>query len=489
MRFLTRSLSGLFLLAITLGLLAMAGKTMFDAVQERMAEGDQQRPVRERVLAVTTITVEPQDVTPVLKSFGEIRSRRTLDLRAAVGGPLIELADGFEEGGTVTTGQLLARVDPADASATLAVAQADLAEAGAALAEAERALILAQDDLTSAREQSDLREAALSRAQELLDRGAGTNAAVETAELTASSAKQAVLSRRQALANAESTVDRARTTLARQQINVEEAQRNLADTEIYADFAGTLTQVTAVEGGLVTNNERIAQIIDTSALEVSFRISTAQYARLLDEDGSLVPTAITINLDNMGVDLATTGRITRESGSVGDGQTGRLLFAQIDQAKGFRPGDFVTVSVDEPILRNVAVLPATALAADGTVLYVDEDERLRSLPVELLRRQDETVIVRARAIAGRTVVSERNPALGEGIRVRPLAPRDTPAAAAEPAEPEMIELSDERRAKLIEIVENNTRMPEDVRNRMLTQLKEDKVPAQMIERLESRMGG
>jgi hypothetical protein len=73
--------------------------------------------------------------------------------------------------------------------------------------------------------------------------------------------------------------------------------------------------------------------------------------------------------------------------------------------------------------------------------------------------------------------------------VRPLAPRDALAAAPAETEPEMIELSDERRAKLIEMVEGNTRMPEDVRNRMLTQLKEDKVPAQMVERLESRMGG
>ena len=503
MRFLGRSLTGLFLLAVTFGLLAMGGKTIFDAVQVRMGQESFQRPARERVLAVNTMVVEQTDIAPVLTSFGEVRSRRTLDLRASAGGALIELAEGFEEGGRVEAGQLLARIDPVDAQSALDVAQTDLAEARAGLAEAERALILAQDDLASAEEQEALRAAALERANELRDRGAGTSAAVETAELAASSSKQAVLSRRQAMANAESAVDRARTTLSRAGINLAEAERNLTDTEIYADFSGTLTEVTAVVGGLVTNNERIARIIDTEALEVSFRVSTAQYARLLDENGQLLLTDVSITLDTMGVDLQTTGRITRESASVGDGQTGRVLFARIDAPKGFRPGDFVAVNITEPMLTRVAVIPAAAVGADSSVLVVGEDERLSAMPVELLRRQGEEVIVRARGLGGLTIVTERSPALGEGIRVRPSTPRAPPTGGAPQANAraggdnraggfgggEMIALDADRRARLIAFVESNNRMPAEIRDQMLEQLKADEVPAQMVERLESRMGG
>ena len=510
MRFLGRSLTGLFLLALTFGLLAMAGNTVFDAVQVRMGQEGFERPARERVMAVNTMVVEMVDVAPVLTSFGEVRSRRTLDLRASAGGTLVELAEGFEEGGRVAAGELLARIDPVDAEAALDVARTDLAEAEAGLAEAERALVLAADDLASAEEQAALRAAALVRAVELRDRGAGTAAAVETAELTASSSRQAVLSRRQALANAESAVDRAKTTLARAGINLAEAERNLADTEIYADFAGTLSEVTAVVGGLVTNNERIAQIIDTDQLEVSFRVSTAQYARLLDARGQLLLTDVSITLDIMGVDLQTTGRITRESASVGDGQTGRVLFARIDAPKGFRPGDFVAVNITEPVLERVAVIPAAALGADGTVLVLGEEDRLSALPVELLRRQDDEVIVRARGLGGQTIVTERSPALGEGIRVRPIQPRASPDENTGEAQAatggggggqgrggfgggggggEMITLDADRRAKLIAFVESNNRMPAEIRDNMLEQLKADEVPAQMVQRLESRMGG
>lgn len=494
MRFLRRSLTGLFLLSVTIGLLAVAGKTMFDAIQIRLAQSSETRPQRERVVAVNVLTVEAQDIAPVLRAFGEVRARRTLDLRSSAAGQLIELADGFEEGGRVGAGQLLARIDPANAESALLVAKTDLDEAEAEVREAENALDIAGDDLSSAEEQAKLRDAALARAVDLRDRGVGTAAAVETAELAASSGKQAVLSRRQALANAQAAVDRATTTLARKQIALAEAQRSLDDTRIYADFAGTLSAVTAVKGGLVTNNEKIAEIIDTDALEVSFRISTPEYARLLGPGGALIKTDVTATLDVMGVNLESHGRITRESAAVGEGQTGRLLFAQIDEARGFRPGDFVSVAITEPVLSNVALLPAAALGSDNTVLVVGEDERLSAVAATLLRRQDDRVIVSAVGLAGATVVAERTPLLGAGIKVRPVRPQpEEVAAAAETevasAEPDLVELTDERRAKLVAFVEGSDFMPKDVKERLLTQLKEAKVPAQMVERIESRMGG
>ena len=490
MRFLRRSLVGIFLLSLTIGVLAWAGNVFYGALQIRWAQEDRARPIRERVFAVNVVTVEPQTIAPVLTSFGEVRSRRTLDLRATVGGRIIELADGFEEGGLVQAEQLLVRIDQQDAQAALDVVQADIQEAQAEKRDALRGLELAQDELTSAEDQVRLREQALNRQQDLLDRGVGTEAAVETAELAVSSARQAVLSRRQSIASATARVDQAETSLARRAINLAEAERALAETEIYAGFSGTLAEVTVVQGGLVTTNEKIAQIVDADALEVAFRVSTPQYARLLDQDGQLLQADVTITMDIYGVDLATSGIITRESAAVGEGQTGRLLFARLQDAKGFKPGDFVTVSIMEPPLERVAVLPALAVDSASTVLVVNEEERLEVVQVEILRRQDDDVIVSARGLDGRQVVSERSPLLGAGIKVRVTQPDDPEQADATPAaEPEMIELTEERRAKLVAFIEANQFMPEDAKARVLAQLKEPMVPAQTVSRLESRMGG
>ena len=52
-----------------------------------------------------------------------------------------------------------------------------------------------------------------------------------------------------------------------------------------------------------------------------------------------------------------------------------------------------------------------------------------------------------------------------------------------------IALSPERRAALIAAVEANGRMPAEAKERILSQLREERVPMQMVERIESRMGG
>lgn len=484
MRFFRRSLIGLFLLAVTAGILAMGGNTVYSALKESWADEPSQRPARERVFSVRVQTIEPSEITPELTSFGEVRSRRTLDLRAPVGGAVVELTEGFQDGGMVAEGQLLAVIDPADAQAAVQVAETDLLEAEADLSDAERAIKLAQDELEAARTQADLRAKALARQQDLLTRNVGTAAAVETAELAVSSAEQAILARRQAIQQAEARLAQTRTLITRRNIALADAQRRLADTRIFAAFDGRLSDVAATAGGLVANNERLAQLVDPKALEVSFRVSTAQYARLIDEAGALVKAPVEVRLDVLGTDLTVQGRITRESAAVAEGSTGRLLFAEIDSTGGLRPGDFVTVISKEPALQRVVQLPASAVAPDGSVLLLGDEDRLELASVEVLRRQGDDVIFRARGLRGREIVTERSQVLGAGIKVKPLRA----GGASAPQEPELVELDADRRARIIAFVEANKRIPDEVKTRMLGQLQEAKVPAQMVARIESRMG-
>ncbi|MDZ4135041.1 MAG: efflux transporter periplasmic adaptor subunit, partial [Paracoccaceae bacterium] len=58
-----------------------------------------------------------------------------------------------------------------------------------------------------------------------------------------------------------------------------------------------------------------------------------------------------------------------------------------------------------------------------------------------------------------------------------------------PARPEMVDLSAEKRAELIALVEGNARLPADAKARLLAQLAQDQVPAQVIERLQRRRVG
>ncbi|UWQ19146.1 efflux RND transporter periplasmic adaptor subunit [Jannaschia sp. M317] len=483
MRFLRRSFIALFLTAVTLGLLAWAAQITYAALQDRQAREGGGPPARERVLAVNVVTAEATQLTPTLTAFGEVRARRVLELRAPVGGRVVELAPGFEEGGTATAGQLLLRIDPADAESALAVARADLAGAEAEARDAARNLDLARAELAGAEAQRDLQGRALQRQVDLSARGVGAAATRESAELALANAEQTILTRRGAIAQAETRVDSAALTIDRARIALAQAERDVADRTLTAEFAGQLSEVSVLRGGLVTANEQVARLIDPTELEVAFRLSAAEHARLLDGAGNLVGAEVTAVLDVFGLDVEAKGQITREAPAVGEGQTGRLVFARLSDARGFRPGDFVRVVVEEPTLPRAIRLPATALSAQGEVLVLGEEDRLETVAVDRLRRQGDDVIVRGR-IDGREVVAERSPALGAGIRVRPIRPD-----GAEPEVAEMVTLDPERRARIQAFVEGNTRIPSEVKARMLTQLQEEEVPAAMVSRLESRMGG
>lgn len=482
MRFFGRSLVGLFLLALTAGLLGWAAQITLGALDARQAREGGGPPARERVLAANVVSATPQTITPILTTFGEVRARRVLELRAPSAGRLVELADGFEDGGTVTAGQTLLRIDTSGAEADLAVARAELDGAEAELRDATRGLTLAQAELAGAEAQRDLQAAALQRQRDLAQRGVGSTSAVETAELTLSAAEQTILTRQGAIAQAQTRIDAAGLAIERARILRDNADRDLSDRTVVAAFDGQLSEVSVLRGGLVSANEKVATLIDPTALEVVFSLSAAQHSRLLDDRGELIGAPIRAVLDVQGLSIAATGVVTRESATVGDSQTGRRVFATLDTPRGFRPGDFLRIEVEEPAIERAIRLPATALSPQSTVLALDEEDRLQEVAVTLLRRQGDDVLISG-DLQGRDVVAERTPVLGSGIKVRPLRP------GAEPEAPKLVTLDPERRARLKAFVSGNSRMPDARKASLLAQLDDEEVPVEMVERLESRMGG
>ncbi|MCY3725937.1 MAG: efflux transporter periplasmic adaptor subunit [Rhodobacteraceae bacterium] len=488
MRFLKRSLLGLFLLGMSLGLLVIAGDMLYSSIQERMANGQPQRPQRERAYTATVLVAERTSIQPVISTFGEIVSTHTLEVRAPIGGTIVGLSPNFVEGGKVVEGELILEIDPSDAKSALDLAIADMNDAKVGLADAERLLDLARDDLVAAEPQVNLRQRAYERSVTLLERGVGTSTDLDNAEIALSTALQAVLTKKRALAQAETRLEQATTALDRRQISVSEAERKLSQTRLFAEFDGIFTNVTAIEGGLVTPNERLARLIDPEALDVSFRVSSLQYSHLLDDNGSLVSAEVDIDLSlGNNSSLSTTGVITRESPAVGEGQTGRLLIAHIEgsETNALRPGDFVTVSIREPEMQNVFVVPATAVNSEGEVLVVNDQNRLEELEVRVLRKQEDDVILASRGLDGRTIIAERSPTLGEGIRIEA---RMAAQEGADPAfeEPQMVALSDEERSELRQRVKANQFMPAEVKQRILKQLEEDEIPKDMLDRLRRR---
>ena len=482
MRFFNRAMLGLTLLGITFVFLAAAAVTL---VQSRAGEdgGFGRGGGSERVFAVTVIPIEPGSVTPEITAFGEIISGRTLELRAASGGALVELSPNFVEGGRVTAGEVLFQTDPAAAQADLDVAKANLDEANAELSEAIEALEIAKEELAAATRQFELRQRTLTRQQDLRTRGVGTEAAIEDAELALSSAETAMLGKRQALANANARINSAKTALARNQITAREADRVLNDLRVTAEFDGVITDVTAVLGGLVNPNEKLGALIDPSALEVAFNISTQQYANLVRGEGGLETAQAMVHFTGLTDPISAT--ITRSSAAVGDGQTGREIFARLSggNLRALRAGDFVTVRVAEQPLEFATRIPATAINAAGEVLVLGEGDRLRTARVEILRTQGDDVIIRPAGIVGEKIVKRRIPQIGAGIKVEPR--EDEVAQLHEEA---MVELTAEEQERFTAGI-TAAPIPEDRKKQILDRIASGKLSKASYDRLKSRMGG
>ncbi|RMD46625.1 MAG: HlyD family efflux transporter periplasmic adaptor subunit, partial [Alphaproteobacteria bacterium] len=336
-----------------------------------------------------------------------------------------------------------------------------------------------------------LRRAAEARSRALAERGAVTDAALEAATLARLQADQAVIQRRQALASARNRLARARVALDRRRVQLEEARRRLEDFVLVAPFAGRLTEVAPLQlGGRVGAGERLARLIDPARLEVAFTVSRSAFARLIDAEGRLRPLPVELRLELAERQVLARGRLVRAGAALGAGQSGRRLYAALEGPAPLVPGDLVTLEVEEPPLEGVAELPARAIGADGTVLALGAGERLEAVPVRVLRRHGDRVVIDARPLAGREVVAVRSPLLGAGLKVRPLREggAEAPAPGSDQAATGTVRLDPERRKRLIEAV-RASRLPAEARERILRRLEAPEVPAALVRRIERRIGG
>lgn len=245
-----------------------------------------------------------------------------------------------------------------------------------------------------------------------------------------------------------------------------------------------------MSGGIVNNNERVGLLVDPSSLEVKFRISATQFNRLIDDSGNLQTIPTFVKLDVFGTEISASGFIERSSATVGTGLTGRLLISNLSQGNvsSFRSGDFVTVSLKEPILDNVIELPSNALSGGNRILTLSDEDRLQEIEVTVLRRKKNNVIIDASNVDGKEIVTNRTPLLGAGIKIKPIRPGATDVNNDEAPEPENIVLDDERRQKMIAFIDGNSYIPKSAKKKIIKALNEEKVPLKLINRIESRMG-
>ena len=221
------------------------------------------------MIAVLTIGCNKQIETGAIRASGHIEATE-IRLAAKVGGRLLEAP--FEEGNTITTGELVARLETIDAEHQLAQARANAEAADALLrlllagSRAED-LRRAEDQMAQAQAELDAARRDLDRLSGLADRGSATEKSRDDAATRKEIAERAVTAARAQLDKLvagprRQEIEAARAQRASAEAMVAAVEQQITDATVLAPTDGVVTTRVAEPGEILPPGATIAVLTD-----------------------------------------------------------------------------------------------------------------------------------------------------------------------------------------------------------------------------------
>lgn len=344
-------------------------------------------PVSEDVRPVRAMVVEPAQTAAVAELAGEVKPRIETRVGFQVAGRVTQRA--VDIGQTVTAGQILASIDPADY---------------------RLAAVAAQAQLTSAQVDRDQQRADYKRFEELRQQGFISSAELE---------------RRRALLDAAE----ARYRQAAAQANVSGNQAAYAT--LRAPSAGVVTGIDAEAGQVVSAGQSVVRIAQTGEKEVAIAIPEGRLQALRQ-----IPEVRVALWAGAAPELR--GRV-REIAPIADPGT-RTYAARIsllNPPPTVALGMTATVIFAAPLPTPVITLPLQALLREGEATYVWRLDRatmtVRRSKATIAGVTGNEVVVAAGVVPGDTVITAGVHLLKDGQKVRLLDDTDAASTNAAPA--------------------------------------------------------
>ncbi len=219
------------------------------------------------------------------------------------------------------------------------------------------------------------------------------------------------------VAQLKSSVASAESRLALKQAERNRAARNLARTQLLAPFAGSVNTVEAQVGDYVTPSQVIAELIDTSSLDlyVEVRGNVAQSLQQGDavevvvDEVTLSGKVVALQIDPDPVTFTHALRV-RVAGTA------------------VRPGQVARVKLPLRGLSRVTAVPITAVLYDEgqTFVFRLDSDRLAMVAVTLGERVGDLQVVHRGIDASDRIVTHNVSALSDGQQVRVITAGSAP---------------------------------------------------------------
>jgi multidrug resistance efflux pump len=195
-------------------------------------------PASERSWNVSSVTLQETDTRPSILSFGTVQSSNMIDIRPSLNGRVEEVGEKFVEGGMITQGDLVVKLDRFDMEQNVADLKAKSKETDAQIRETKAELEGESNQVAALVEEALLVERDYERTLALSKRGATSTANIERAEIELKRIRRSVLQKQQVVARLEASVDRLQAISEQRKVALERADRDLNDTIINSPSTG-----------------------------------------------------------------------------------------------------------------------------------------------------------------------------------------------------------------------------------------------------------
>ncbi|MDA0979309.1 MAG: efflux RND transporter periplasmic adaptor subunit [Proteobacteria bacterium] len=223
----------------------------------------------------------------------------------------------------------------------------------------------------------------------------------------------------------------AEASLQDARIALEQANRDLNRTEIRAPYDGFVRTEKVDPGQYVSRGQSIASIYASDSVEVRLPVADRQLAYLdlpLGFRGELSPEQapdVKLFTDYGGNHYEWEGKLVRTESEIDSRSRMVTAVVRVTQDRNAGKPDlplglFVNAAIQGREVDNIITLPRSALRNQNQVLIVDADNRLRYRDVDILRFENDAVLISGGLASGDIVNISPLQTVIDGMQVDPI---------------------------------------------------------------------
>lgn len=326
---------------------------------------------------ISTQTVENQAVKTKVALFGRLISVEKIDIYAEVNAVLLANSPNLRAGQRVEKGGILLRMDAAEPTLTL---------------QAQRSALLTS--ITQIMPDIKIDFADNLEAWENYRRSFDVTKPVPALPVAKSERERDFI---------------ALKTINNQYYTIKSGEERLTKYTVVAPFSGEITESLISTGSYIRAGQKLATLMNTGVYELEAAVAL--------EDLKYIKAGDAVQLQAEEGSAKWTGRIARIANSIDTKSQTLKAYIQVS-GSGLRENMFLTGYTDAMATSDVVELPRRLLVGGEKIyIYQPSDSTLRLQPVQVVRQNTETVLLRGLA-NGQQVLKELATGIFEGQKVQ-----------------------------------------------------------------------